>query len=74
MRSAPRSYQSIAAAIPDPPDHVEDETGEIVGCEESHCTEDAEGRYGDQWLCGCHVKYAYACDHADMSNDERWER
>ena len=73
MRGNPRSYQSIAAAIPDPPDHIEDADGELVYCDEKDCGEYAQGRYGDQDLCGYHVKYAYAADHADTCNDERWE-
>ena len=73
MRTEPYSYQSIAAAIPDPPDYVEDADGEIVDCQETSCDEGAVGRYGDQDLCDYHVKYAYAADHADTRNDERWE-
>ena len=73
MRTAPYSYQSIAAGIPDPPDHVENEAGELIGCVESGCTEDAVDRVGDEWLCSCCVRYAYAADHADTRNDERWE-
>ncbi len=73
MRSAPHSYQSIAASIPDPPEHVKGSDGELVSCEETGCDEDAQGRYGDQDLCGYHYKYAYAADHADTRNDERWE-
>ena len=73
MRTAPHSYQSIAAGILDPTDYIEDADGELVYCDEKDCGEYAEGLYGDQDLCGFHVKYAYAADHADTRNDERWE-
>ena len=73
MRGNPHSYQSIAAGIPDPPDHIEDENRELVYCDETRCGEYAQGRYGDQDLCGYHGKYAYAADHADLRNDERRE-
>lgn len=70
MRGNPHSYQSIAATMPDPPDYAEDENGELIYCQNDDCDEGAEGEYGDQFLCGHHLKYARAWDQADNINDE----
>lgn len=71
MRGNPHSYQTIAATIPDPPDYAEDENGEVIYCDDL-CGDGAVGQHGDQWYCARHLKWAYAWDHADEANDERF--
>ena len=65
MRGEPHSYQSIAAAMPDPPDYLVDDGDNIIECDDPKCADDAEGTYNDLPFCPRHAREAYEWDRAD---------
>jgi len=72
MRGNPHSYQAIAASIPDPPELIEDENGDLIPCGGNKCGDWSEGYFHDIPMCPRCARDEWLWDQADSKNDERW--
>ena len=66
------TFQSIAASIPDPPDYLEDDNGDVIDCAVKGCVEWAEGEYNGQPYCAPHARDEYEWDRAEDMRAEVW--
>ena len=72
MRGDPHSYQSIAAMMPDEPELIEDENGNLIPCGGNNCGDWSEGYVHDIPMCPPCARDEALWDQADNANDEKW--